>query len=170
MVPVLFSFLLVLKIYFSINDISPLVYNTPHPKEREKVCDIFFLFIYRSPGYAVVPQVQRPLSDSNNIELDGEQAAPNGQPQYFPFTSGPANLSFTQFPQNLFVPFQPREGTVNITDGLGSSQNVPGSQLEAQERFLQQQIEVCYLVVASILPGDLSYALLGSGIPHSQGL
>lgn len=95
-----------------------------------------------SPGYAVVPQVQRPLSDSNNIELDGEQAAPNGQPQYFPFTSGPANLSFTQFPQNLFVPFQPREGTVNITDGLGSSQNVPGSQLEAQERFLQQQIEI----------------------------
>ncbi|XP_023531768.1 ERAD-associated E3 ubiquitin-protein ligase HRD1B-like [Cucurbita pepo subsp. pepo] len=94
-----------------------------------------------SPGYAVVPQVQRPLLDSNNVEPIGEQAS-NEQAQYFPFTSGPANLSFTQIPQNLFVPFQPREGTVNNTDGLGSSQNTSGSQLEAQERFLQQQIEI----------------------------
>ncbi|XP_022141279.1 ERAD-associated E3 ubiquitin-protein ligase HRD1B-like isoform X2 [Momordica charantia] len=94
-----------------------------------------------SPGYAVVPQTQRPLADSNNIEPNGEQA-PNGQPQYFPFTGGPANLSFTQFPQNLFVPFQPREGSVNNTDGLGSSQNVSGLHLEDQERFIQQQIEM----------------------------
>ncbi|XP_022984215.1 ERAD-associated E3 ubiquitin-protein ligase HRD1B-like [Cucurbita maxima] len=88
-----------------------------------------------SPGYAVVPQVERPLPDSNNIE-------PNGHPQQFSFTGGPSNLSFTQFPQNLFVPFQPREGTGNNTDGLGSSQNVSGLHLEAQERFLQQQIEI----------------------------
>lgn len=94
-----------------------------------------------SPGYAVVPQVERPMPDSINTETNGEQA-PNGHPQYFSFPGGPSNLSFTQFPQNLFVPFQPREGTGNNTDGSGSSLNVSGSQLEAQERFLQQQIEI----------------------------
>lgn len=99
--------------------------------------------MYRSLGYAVVPQVERPLFDSNNTETNGEQS-PNGHPQYFSFPGGPSNLSFTQFPQNIFVPFQPREGTGNNIEELGSSLNVSGSQLEAQEKFLQQQIEVCY--------------------------
>uniref|UniRef100_A0A1S4E231 RING-type E3 ubiquitin transferase n=1 Tax=Cucumis melo TaxID=3656 RepID=A0A1S4E231_CUCME len=93
-----------------------------------------------SLGYAVVPQVERPLFDSNNTETNGEQS-PNGHPQYFSFPGGPSNLSFTQFPQNIFVPFQPREGTGNNIEELGSSLNVSGSQLEAQEKFLQQQIE-----------------------------
>lgn len=101
------------------------------------------------------------MPDSINTETNGEQA-PNGHPQYFSFPGGPSNLSFTQFPQNLFVPFQPREGTGNNTDGSGSSLNVSGSQLEAQERFLQQQIEVGYLIAASTLPRELS-CLVGAG-------
>ncbi|GLT70229.1 hypothetical protein SLA2020_423230 [Shorea laevis] len=94
-----------------------------------------------SPGYAVLPKVQRTLADSSNAESSGEQASVV-QPQQFAISGGPANLSFPQFPQCVFVPFQASGANVTNGERFGSNLNIPDSQLEAQKQFLRQQIEV----------------------------
>ncbi|GAV77851.1 zf-RING_2 domain-containing protein [Cephalotus follicularis] len=93
-----------------------------------------------SPGYAVLPHANRPLADST-LESGGEQASIR-QPQQSAFTGGPANISFPQFPHPVFVPFHSCDVNVNYGERSGSNHNIPPSQLEAQKKFLQQQIEV----------------------------
>ncbi|EEF42344.1 protein binding protein, putative [Ricinus communis] len=88
-----------------------------------------------SPGYALLPQAQRPLADPTG----GEQAFV-GQSQPQPaFHAGPSNLTLPQFPQCVFVPFQVPNDSGAQGERLG---NMPNCELEAQKKFLQYQIEV----------------------------
>ncbi|XP_022756069.1 ERAD-associated E3 ubiquitin-protein ligase HRD1B-like [Durio zibethinus] len=89
-----------------------------------------------SPGYAVLPKAYRPLADSTKVESSGEKTS-IGQ-QQFAIPGGRANLSFPQFPHCVFVPFQLSGASGNSV----SNQNIPDSQLEAQSKVIQQQIEV----------------------------
>ncbi|KAJ9179762.1 hypothetical protein P3X46_008093 [Hevea brasiliensis] len=92
-----------------------------------------------SPGYVLLPQAQRPLADAANGEPSREQAF-IGQSQWkSEFHAGPSNLSLPQFPHYVFVPVLVPGANANYGDMLGS---IPNSELEAQKKFLQQQIEV----------------------------
>ncbi|KAL6972237.1 ERAD-associated E3 ubiquitin-protein ligase hrd1a [Sarracenia purpurea var. burkii] len=93
-----------------------------------------------SPGYAALPQAYRPLADTINTDSSGEGSS-TGQPQQHPFVipGVSANLPFPQFPQSGFVPFL-APGTVG--ERFGSNLNAPDSELEAQEKHIQNQIEV----------------------------
>ncbi|XVF19543.1 hypothetical protein REPUB_Repub11eG0120600 [Reevesia pubescens] len=93
-----------------------------------------------SPGYAVLSKAYGPLVDSAKVESRGESTS-IGQPQ-FAIPGGHENLSFLQFPHSVFVPFQ-LPGASGISGiGSGNAQNIPDSQLEAQKKIIQQQIEV----------------------------
>ncbi|OMO77152.1 Zinc finger, RING-type [Corchorus olitorius] len=92
-----------------------------------------------SPGYAAVPQAYGPLADSTKVESSGEQTA-IGQ-QQFAVPGGQANLSFPQFPPCVFVPFQLPGAIGNLGEVSAGTQNIPDSQLEAQKKIIQQQIE-----------------------------
>lgn len=94
-----------------------------------------------SPGYVVLPQANRPLGDSTSVESSREQASA-GQPQQFVNPGGSATFSFPQFPQSVFVPFQTPVTNLIHGERLPSSQNTPISQLEAQRKFIENQIEV----------------------------
>ncbi|XVF47080.1 hypothetical protein PTKIN_Ptkin03bG0080000 [Pterospermum kingtungense] len=89
-----------------------------------------------SPGYAVLPQPYGPSGDSSS----GERTF-IGQ-QQFAVAGAHANLSFLQFPHCVFVPFQLPGVNGNSGEGSGSNQNILDSQLEAQKKIIQQQIEV----------------------------
>ncbi|XP_021279048.1 ERAD-associated E3 ubiquitin-protein ligase HRD1B-like [Herrania umbratica] len=93
-----------------------------------------------SSGYAVLPQAYGPSADSTKVESSGERTF-IGQ-QQFAIPGGHANLSFPQFPHCVFVPFQLPGANGNSGEGLGSYQNIPDSQLEAQKKIIQQKIEV----------------------------
>ncbi|KAL5769948.1 hypothetical protein ACOSP7_014102 [Xanthoceras sorbifolium] len=92
-----------------------------------------------SPGYVVLPQAYRP--ESTNVESGGEQVF-NGQPQQLINPSGPATLSFPQFAHTGFVPFQTSGANVTYGERLCSTSNMSNSQLEAQRKIIQHQIEV----------------------------
>ncbi|GAY48845.1 hypothetical protein CUMW_114810 [Citrus unshiu] len=94
-----------------------------------------------SPGYVVLPQANRPLGDYTSVELGQEQASA-GQPQQFVNPGGSATFSFPQFPQSVFVPFQTPDANLIGGERLPSTQNTPVSQLEAQRKFIENQIEV----------------------------
>ncbi|KAL9382191.1 hypothetical protein Peur_025226 [Populus x canadensis] len=92
-----------------------------------------------SPGYALVPQVQRPLADTTNMEPSGDQGVV-GQPRLqFSIQGGPSNLTLPQLPHCVFVPFQAPGACVYQGERACST---PDSELEAQKKFLQHQIEV----------------------------
>ncbi|XP_061944455.1 ERAD-associated E3 ubiquitin-protein ligase HRD1B-like [Populus nigra] len=92
-----------------------------------------------SPGYALVPQVQRPLADTTNMEPSGDQGVV-GQPRLqFSIQGGPSNLTLPQLPHCVFVPFQAPGACVYQGERTCST---PDSELEAQKKFLQHQIEV----------------------------
>jgi E3 ubiquitin-protein ligase synoviolin len=93
-----------------------------------------------SPGYAVLPQAHnRNLGDPQNAASNSDQAAFIGQPhQQSPFPAGSAN-SFPQFPNCVFVPFH-SPGGANVT--YGERLDNVDSQLEAQKKLLERQIEV----------------------------
>jgi E3 ubiquitin-protein ligase synoviolin len=95
----------------------------------------------RSAGYAVLPKAQRTSADSSNAESSGERASVV-QPQQFAISGGPANLSFPQFPNCFFVPFQAPGANLTNGERFASNLNIPDSQLESQEQVLRQQIEV----------------------------
>ncbi|KAL3574064.1 hypothetical protein D5086_024677 [Populus alba] len=59
-----------------------------------------------SPGYALIPQVQRPLADRTTVESGGEQGFIGQQHLQFSIHGGPSNLSFPQLPHCVFIPFQ----------------------------------------------------------------
>ncbi|KAH9783990.1 ERAD-associated E3 ubiquitin-protein ligase HRD1A [Citrus sinensis] len=94
-----------------------------------------------SPGYVVLPHANRPLGDYTSVELGQEQASA-GQPQQFVNPGGSATFSFPQFPQSVFVPFQTPDANLIGGERLPSTQNTPVSQLEAQRKFIENQIEV----------------------------
>lgn len=91
-----------------------------------------------SPGYVVLPQANRPLGDYTGVELGQEQASA-GQPQQFVNPGGSATFSFSQ---SVFVPFQTPDANLIRSERLPSTQNTPISQLEAQRKFIENQIEV----------------------------
>ncbi|RQO99175.1 hypothetical protein POPTR_013G088400v4 [Populus trichocarpa] len=92
-----------------------------------------------SPGYALIPQVQRPLADRTTVESGGEQGFIGQQHLQFSIHGGPSNLSFPQLPHCVFIPFQAPSASVYQGERAGST---PISELEAQKNFLQHQIEV----------------------------
>ncbi|KAK4572307.1 hypothetical protein RGQ29_030657 [Quercus rubra] len=86
-------------------------------------------------------KVQKTSADSTNTESSG--TAFIGQPQQqFAIPAGPSNLPFPQSPHCIFVPFQTPGANVTYGDRFGSNLNIPDSQLEAQKKFLSNQIEV----------------------------
>ncbi|XP_050224073.1 ERAD-associated E3 ubiquitin-protein ligase HRD1B-like [Mercurialis annua] len=88
-----------------------------------------------SPGYALLPQPQKPLADSTS----GEPAVIGQSHSQPAFHAEPSNSSLPQFPSYVFVPLQVPGGSGIQGEGLGST---PNSELEAQKELLQQQIEV----------------------------
>lgn len=101
----------------------------------------FCTLLCRSPGYAVLPQVQKTSADSANTESSGPAFI--GQPQQqFAIPGGPSNSPFPQSPHCIFVPFQTPGANVTYGDRFGSNLNIPDSQLEAQKKLLSNQIEV----------------------------
>ncbi|XP_061946649.1 ERAD-associated E3 ubiquitin-protein ligase HRD1B-like isoform X1 [Populus nigra] len=92
-----------------------------------------------SPGYALIPQVQRPLADRTTVESGGEQGFIGQQHLQFSIHGGPPNLSFPQLPHCVFIPFQAPSASVYQGERAGST---PISKLEAQKNFLRHQIEV----------------------------
>ncbi|KAK9994011.1 hypothetical protein SO802_023714 [Lithocarpus litseifolius] len=94
-----------------------------------------------SPGYAVLLQVQKTPADSTNTESCGPAFI--GQPQQqFAIPGGPSNLPFPQSLHCIFVPFQTPGANVTYGDRFGSNLNIPDLQLEAQKKFISNQIEV----------------------------
>jgi len=127
------------------------------------------LSICRSPGYALIPQVQRPLADRTTVESGGEQGFIGQQHLQFSIHGGPSNLSFPQLPHCVFIPFQAPSASVYQGERAGST---PISELEAQKNFLQHQIEVSLSAVYRFfsVPGcfyyyfGLCYAMLNEWI------
>ncbi|XP_041014792.1 ERAD-associated E3 ubiquitin-protein ligase HRD1B-like [Juglans microcarpa x Juglans regia] len=98
-----------------------------------------------SPGYAVLPQVQRTSADSANSaarESSGEEASIGEQEPQFTTSGGPAKSSSPQYPHCIFVPFQAPGTNVTYVESSGGNINIPDSQLEAQKQFLRHQIVV----------------------------
>ncbi|XVF05007.1 hypothetical protein REPUB_Repub05bG0134000 [Reevesia pubescens] len=93
-----------------------------------------------SPGYAALPRTYGQLADSSNVESGGERTSIGQQQIAIP--GGHANFSFPQLPNCVFVPLQLPGANGNSGEGSGSNQNIPDSQLEAQKKIIQQQIEV----------------------------
>ncbi|KAJ7949860.1 E3 ubiquitin ligase [Quillaja saponaria] len=94
-----------------------------------------------SPGYAVHPQVQGPSAESTNTELNGEQASIQQAQQHLTIPGRHANMSFPSVAQCVFVPSQVPGSSVPYGERSANNSNIPGSQLEAQRKFLQYQIE-----------------------------
>ncbi|KAL6291809.1 hypothetical protein ACE6H2_009319 [Prunus campanulata] len=89
-----------------------------------------------SPGYVALPRVQRQMADSANTGSSGVS-----HPQLVT-PGGPSNLSSPQFPHYMFVPFEVPGANVAYEERLGGDPNITASQLEAQKKFLQHQIEI----------------------------
>ncbi|TYG53681.1 hypothetical protein ES288_D09G129000v1 [Gossypium darwinii] len=94
-----------------------------------------------SPGNPVLPGSYAPLADTMKVEHSGE--SPSIGHQQFAIPGGQSNLPFPQFPNCVFVPFQlPGANGNSGGGGSGSNQNISDSQLEAQKKIIEQQIEV----------------------------
>ncbi|MBA0615438.1 hypothetical protein Godav_015575 [Gossypium davidsonii] len=94
-----------------------------------------------SPGNPVLPGSYAPLADTMKVEYNGE--SPSIGHQQFAIPGGQSNLPFPQFPNCVFVPFQlPGANGNSGGGGSGSNQNISDSQLEAQKKIIEQQIEV----------------------------
>lgn len=89
------------------------------------------------------------MGDYTSVELGQEQASA-GQPQQFVNPGGSATFSFPQFPQSVFVPFQTPDANLIGGERLSSTQNTPVSQLEAQRKFIENQIEVSMQLIFCI--------------------
>lgn len=78
------------------------------------------------------------MADTTNMEPSGDQGVV-GQPRLqFSIQGGPSNLTLPQLPHCVFVPFQ--AGACVYRGERACS--TPDSELEAQKKFLQHQIEV----------------------------
>ncbi|XP_052476981.1 ERAD-associated E3 ubiquitin-protein ligase HRD1B isoform X2 [Gossypium raimondii] len=94
-----------------------------------------------SPGNPVLPGSYAPLADTMKVEHSGE--SPSIGHQQFAIPGGQSNLPFPQFPNCVFVPFQlPGANGNSGGGGSGSNQNISDSQLEAQKKIIEQQIEM----------------------------
>ncbi|WCJ27802.1 ERAD-associated E3 ubiquitin-protein ligase HRD1A [Euphorbia peplus] len=101
-----------------------------------------------SPGYTLLPQAQRPLADTGSNESGGQWTRQSPlQPN---LDAGSSNLSLPQSPQYVFVPFQVPGAFATHGEGLGS---IPNSDLEAQKKLLQNQIEVLQRQLQLLLHG-----------------
>ncbi|XP_020421447.1 uncharacterized protein LOC109949734 [Prunus persica] len=76
------------------------------------------------------------MTDSANTESSGVSHPQLATP------GGPSNLSSPQFPHYMFVPFEVPGANVAYGERLGGDPNITASQLEAQKKFLQHQIEI----------------------------
>uniref|UniRef100_A0A2C9VBP1 RING-type E3 ubiquitin transferase n=1 Tax=Manihot esculenta TaxID=3983 RepID=A0A2C9VBP1_MANES len=92
-----------------------------------------------SLGYTMLPCAQMPLADAANGESSAEQALIGQSQRESAFPAGPSNLSLPQFSHYVFAPFQVPGANADHGDRLG---NMPNSELEAQKKLLQHQIEV----------------------------
>lgn len=99
-------------------------------------------FKCRSPGYAVLPKAYGQPTDSTMGESSGETTSTGEQ---FVIPGGQVNLSFPRFPHCAFVPFQLPRVNGNMGEASSSKLNIPDSQLEAQKKIIQQQIEVSFM-------------------------
>ncbi|CAL1374369.1 unnamed protein product [Linum trigynum] len=96
-----------------------------------------------SPGYALFPEGERP--SASNISAAGGEVGVDGQSHaQFQFHAGPSNMpSLPQGSPVMFVPFQAAGGSnVNVRDRLSDLGGLSSSEMEAQRKFLQSQIEV----------------------------
>lgn len=98
-------------------------------------------FVYPSPssvtwssGYAVLPNKFTPSTNINNAASSGENdtSIPNN----------PANFPSFQFPQAGFLQVQAPGVSPNPEDGWSTNVQLSVSQLEAQKKMIQHQIEV----------------------------
>ncbi|CAN1353809.1 ERAD-associated E3 ubiquitin-protein ligase HRD1A [Linum perenne] len=103
-----------------------------------------------SPGYAVFPQ--RPANETPNAATQEEGNL--AQPQ-FQFQAGGGS----SMPQLMFVPVQAAGGSLNHRETL----DVPNSELEAQRKFLQNQIEA-----SSTRLNLLCFQMLQSQLQHLE--
>lgn len=87
----------------------------------------------------MLPCAQMPLADAANGESSAEQALIGQSQRESAFPAGPSNLSLPQFSHYVFAPFQVPGANADHGDRLG---NMPNSELEAQKKLLQHQIEV----------------------------
>ncbi|XP_022729986.1 ERAD-associated E3 ubiquitin-protein ligase HRD1B-like isoform X2 [Durio zibethinus] len=113
---------------------------TRHQARLQAAASAASIYEKSSPGYALLPKAYGSLADSTKVESSGESTS-IGQ-QQFAIPGGHANLSFPQFPHCVFGTFQLPGASGSLGEGFGSNQNIPDSQLEAQEKIIQQQIEV----------------------------
>lgn len=93
-------------------------------------------------GSTVCPPAQRPVAESSNTELNGEQALSARTQRQLVIPGGPMNVSFPPMGQFLFPPSVTHASNENSREGFGFDPNMPSSQLEAERKLLQCQIEV----------------------------
>ncbi|CAN0909338.1 ERAD-associated E3 ubiquitin-protein ligase HRD1A [Linum grandiflorum] len=99
-----------------------------------------------SPGYAVFPQGQRPANETPNVAAQ-EEVNLDGQPQpQFQFHAGGSS----SMPQVMFVPMQAAGSNFNGRETPGGV-GLSSSEMEAQRKFLQNQIEATSPVLQSQL-------------------
>lgn len=98
-------------------------------------------FVYPSPssltwssGYAVLPNKSTPGTNVDNAASSGEHG--NSIP------NNPANFPSFQFPQPCFIPVDAPGVSPNHEDGWSTNLQMSVSQLEAQKKIIQHQIEV----------------------------
>lgn len=91
-----------------------------------------------SSGYALLPQAHKPLTDAINTASGSASGLPQ---QQFINPEGDVNMPVPQFFPTVFVPYQVPETNVASGGRLGCEQTSSGTQLEAQKKFLQCQIE-----------------------------
>nr|XP_043630333.1 ERAD-associated E3 ubiquitin-protein ligase HRD1B-like [Erigeron canadensis] len=98
-------------------------------------------FVYPSPGsltwssgYAVHPNKSPLGANINNVASSGEHDDST--------LNNPANFPSFQFPQTGFVPIQVPGASPNPEDGWSTNLQMSVSQLEAQKKKIQHQIEV----------------------------
>ncbi|GFY83368.1 RING/U-box superfamily protein [Actinidia rufa] len=109
-----------------------------------------------SPGYAVLPQAYRPLAGTNNTGSSRQQSLTGHSQQHsFAIPGGPATLPF-QFLQSGFVPCLAPGTDMNCGERFGANPNAPDSELEAQEKHIQNQIEVRFIMYEDILYSSCS--------------
>lgn len=98
-------------------------------------------FVYPSPssltwssGYAVLPNKSTPGTNVDNAASSGEHgnSIPNNPARFPPFQS----------PQPYFIPVDAPGASLNHEDGWSTNLQMSVSQLEAQKKIIQHQIEV----------------------------
>ncbi|XP_071697231.1 ERAD-associated E3 ubiquitin-protein ligase HRD1B-like [Rutidosis leptorrhynchoides] len=98
-------------------------------------------FVYPSPssltwssGYAVLPNKSTPNNNINNVVSSGEYDNSG--------FNNLANVQSSQFPRTGFMPLQAQGTSLNAEDGWTTNLQLSVSQLEAQEKIIQHQIEI----------------------------